>query len=134
MTSTKHIELRYSDTDQMGVIYHANYITFFEQGRTTFLNDLGIDYLDIEKQGVLFVVRNIEIKYKRPSTLDESLIVETTIDELTDYKMTFKHVIKNDKNQIKVIGKSSVASVKKDSFKLCKLKEELPKIYQIITS
>ena len=44
MSSKLDIQLRYADSDQMGVIYHANYFTFFEQGRTKYLKDLGFDY------------------------------------------------------------------------------------------
>ena len=67
------IQLRYSDTDQMGVIYHANYFSFFEQARTQFLRELGFEYSKVEEDGIIFPVRDVSCTYLKPIRFKEPL-------------------------------------------------------------
>lgn len=77
------IRIYYEDTDAGGIVYHANYLNFAERGRTEFLRHTGFDNSDIHNnQGVMFVVRHIEIDYLKPALLDDFLQLETTIIEL----------------------------------------------------
>ncbi|MEC9485655.1 MAG: thioesterase family protein [Candidatus Izemoplasma sp.] len=132
MEVTTQIQLRYSDTDQMGVIYHANYVTFFEQGRTDFFKQIGIDYNEIEASGIIFPVHDIDITYHNASRLDETLYVVTTIKKISPVKIVFTHIIKTD-NQIKAKGSSVIVCVDKATFKLRKLSKTLPKVYERMT-
>ena len=63
--SLTEIEPRYQETDKMGVIYHGNYATWFEVARTDYIRKLGFSYADIEKQGIISPVTNLNIKYKK---------------------------------------------------------------------
>ena len=60
------IEVRYAETDQMGVVYHANYLIWMELGRTKLINDLGFYYADMEADGILSPVMDIQASYKTP--------------------------------------------------------------------
>lgn len=60
------IQVRYQETDMMGVVYHANYLVWFEIGRTAFIEELGFKYSEIEKQGVVSPVIDANISFKHP--------------------------------------------------------------------
>ncbi|MCF7925924.1 MAG: acyl-CoA thioesterase [Candidatus Izimaplasma sp.] len=130
MEITKEIALRYSDTDQMGVIYHANYVTFFEQGRTAYFKAIGIDYNSIEKEGIIFPVHDIHITYHNATRLDERIYVSTKIKQTNPVKIIFEHTIKNHQNEIKAKGKSVIVCVDKNTFKIQKIPNVLPHLIE----
>ena len=102
MKSVREIEVRYSETDQMGVVYHSNYLVWMEIGRTNFLKDVGFNMMDFEKIGYLFPVYSMEIKFLNPARYGESIRVETEIYKSTQIKTIYKQTILNDKNEEKV--------------------------------
>ena len=96
------VRVRYSETDQMGVVYHANYFSFFEQGRTGMLREFGIDYYEIEKKGFIFPVRDVGCTYLKSIRLGETIYCETQIIKLSKVRMDFQHEIYNDEGELKV--------------------------------
>jgi len=70
----------YGDTDKMGVVYHANYLRWFEMGRTETFRHLGLAYSEIEKKGILLPVSEVWCKYLHPARYDDMLIIETGLD------------------------------------------------------
>ena len=131
MKSIKEIELRYSDSDQMGVVYHANYFSFFEQGRTHMLQELGIDYYQIEQKGFIFPVRDVNCTYLKSIRLGERIFVETTLQKITKVRFDFSHVIYNQNQEIKAKGNTSIISVSRETFDIVKMDQVLPEVYQI---
>lgn len=131
MKHKKFIELRYSDSDQMGVVYHGNYFSFFEQGRTGMLNEFGIDYYEIEKKGYMFPVRDVGCTYLKSIRLGESIYCETEVIKLTKVRMDFEHKIYNDEGELKAKGHSSIISVNKSDFSIVKMDKFLPEVYAI---
>ena len=125
------IQLRYSDSDQMGVVYHGNYFSFFEQGRTDMLKSYGINYYDIEQKGYVFPVRDVDCTYFQSIKLGETIYCETIIKNISKVRIDFEHTIVNDKNEIKAKGHSSIISVQKDTFGIVKLDQHLPEVYNI---
>ena len=88
----------YADTDKMGVVYHANYLKYFEMGRTELMRQIGFTYDEMEKQGFYFPVVNAQCNYHAPAHYDDFITVETTISELKHVTVTFSYKIKcNDK-------------------------------------
>ncbi len=83
------IRVRYSETDKMGVVYHGNYIQYFEVGRVEYMRDLGIVYAEMEKEGIGMPVVNIDINYRTPAVYDEELTIETWIEKLPTSKIVF---------------------------------------------
>jgi acyl-CoA thioester hydrolase len=69
----------YGDTDQMGVAYYANYLRWFEIGRTEFLRQQGMPYLSIEQMGLRFPVIEVSGRYHRPAHYDETIVIETRL-------------------------------------------------------
>jgi len=129
MISRKEIELRYSDTDQMGVIYNANYLTYFMQGREQFALDLGYDYLDMEKRGYIFPVREAQISYLKSIVLTDKIHVETSIRELNKIKVVYYHEIKTDKGELKSTGYTTVVCVSKEGI-VSRMDRVMPDIWE----
>lgn len=119
------LHLRYADTDQMGVIYHPNYLTFYELGRTGLLNDVGYDYLEFEKQGMIYPVRDVSSTYLRSIRLGETCYVYTKLLKVTRVKLTFYHEIRNEEGELKSTGQTSIVSVNAKTFLPMRVPEEM---------
>jgi len=74
------VRVRYAETDQMGVVYHANYLIWFEIGRVEFIRQLGLDYKSMEREeGCGIAVVDVSARYKAPARYDDELIVQTRL-------------------------------------------------------
>ena len=74
------VRVRYAETDQMGVVYHANYFVWFEVGRVEFIRTLGLDYKRMEaEEGALIAVVDARARYKAPARYDDDLVVRTAL-------------------------------------------------------
>ena len=74
------LRVRYAETDQMGVVYYANYMVWFEVGRSELMRQRGLDYKRMEiESGCLMAVVEATARYKAPARYDEEIIVETTV-------------------------------------------------------
>jgi acyl-CoA thioester hydrolase len=84
------VRVRYADTDQMHVVYHAKFIEYFESGRTEAIRSLGITYKEIEELGVYMPVVRIQCDFIRPGRYDDLLTIKTTLNELPhDHRIEF---------------------------------------------
>ncbi len=79
--STSTVTVRYAETDMMGVVYHANYMPWFEIGRTTLLKEIGVSYRDLEAAGYRLPVLELAAKYLRPARYDDFLEITTVLTE-----------------------------------------------------
>jgi acyl-CoA thioester hydrolase len=73
------IRVRYAETDRMGLLHHANYLVYFEQGRTELLRSCGLAYKDLEDQGYLLVLTRADVRYRSPARYDDLLTLRTTV-------------------------------------------------------
>jgi acyl-CoA thioester hydrolase len=89
------IELRvpYADTDQMGMVYYANYLTYFERGRTEWLREHGLAYRDLEARGLYFPVVDCSCSYHAPARYDDLLSIHTTVSAVGHASITFSYEI-----------------------------------------
>jgi len=88
--------VRYAETDRMGLLHHANYIVYFEMGRTELLRQRGISYRDIEDSGHLLVVIEVGCKFKRPAYYDDLLTLRTTVARVTHVKIVHRYEVFRD--------------------------------------
>jgi acyl-CoA thioester hydrolase len=88
-----NIPTRYSETDQMGIIHHANYLIYMEQGRLAWLNQLGFSYQVMETQGVLLPVYQIDVKYRKPLRFGDDVTVITTLRNIPTTRVVFDYKI-----------------------------------------
>ncbi len=83
----------YGDTDNMGFAYYANYLRWFEIGRTEMFRSLGLSYKEIESEGIFLPVSEAHCKYVSPAQYDDVLIIETTLDSSVRGGMKFDYCI-----------------------------------------
>lgn len=93
--SQSELRVRYSETDQMGVVYHTNYLVWCEIGRTDFIRRSGATYADLERRGVLLAVSEATIRYHAAARYDDLIRVETTLAAVRSRAVTFDYVITN---------------------------------------
>lgn len=88
------VRVRYAETDQMGVVYHANYLVWFEVGRVEFIRQLGMDYKSMEKEeDALIAVVEVTARYKAPARYDDELIVRTTLAGVRGSIVRFRYAV-----------------------------------------
>ena len=87
------VRVRYADTDQMGVTYHANYLVWFEVGRTDWLRDSGWTYRDMEEAGVSLPVIEVFCQYHQPARYDDEIEIRTRATLLTPVRIRFDYTL-----------------------------------------
>lgn len=83
----------YGDTDAAGVVYYANYLRYFEMGRTEFMRDLVLSYREIEERGLILPVIECHARYKASAAYDDLLLVESSLVELKNVSCRFNYRI-----------------------------------------
>lgn len=106
--STK-TRVRYSETDQMGVVYHGNYAQFFELGRTEWLRKLGVTYKDMENSGIMLPVISLSCKFIKSAIYDDVLTIETFLIKKPMVKIEFDYKITNQNDELICTGNSVLA-------------------------
>ena len=91
-------KVQYYETDQMGVVHHSNYIRWFEEARTDFMEQMGMGYDEMERRGIVSPVLSVEADYRRMVYFGESVTIETKIREYNGIKMTVEYEIVDDKD------------------------------------
>src|SRR5512139_975666 len=86
--------VRYCETDAMGVVHHAVYITWFEEGRSAFTRCIGYPYVRMEAEGISLAVAEVAARYHLPARYDEEVVVATCLDESRSRGMTFTYEIR----------------------------------------
>ena len=87
------IRVIYGDTDTMGVVYHANYLRWFEIGRTELFRHIGLPYREIEARGLMLPVSEVNCKYHTPAKYDDVLVIEATLNTAFRAGMQFDYAI-----------------------------------------
>ncbi|MFB5191355.1 acyl-CoA thioesterase [Alicyclobacillus fastidiosus] len=126
MVSETEIEVRYAETDQMGVVYHANYLIWFEIGRTKLVEDLGLRYVDMEDDGYFCPVLDVHAQYKRPLKYGENALVKTRVIEYNGVKVVYGYEIVDEHGALCVAGTSSHVVVSKETFQPVAMRKVLP--------
>jgi acyl-CoA thioester hydrolase len=85
--------VRYSETDQMGVVYHANYLVWCEIGRTEMIRTLGTSYAALERDGVLLAVSEATLRFHAPARYDDLIRVDTEMESVRSRAITFSYLI-----------------------------------------
>lgn len=128
------IKVRYQETDQMGVVYHANYLVWFEIGRTAFIENMGFKYHEMESQGAVSPVVDADLHFKQPIRYGEEAIVTTWIEEYDGLRVTYGYKIESEQNNIAVTGFTKHVVVKKDSFRPISIRRSFPDWHEAYTN
>lgn len=87
------VRVRYAETDQMGVVYHANYLVWFEIGRVEFIRQTGLDYAAMEREGAMIAVVEATARYKSPARYDDQLLVRTWLAGVRGSVVKFRYTV-----------------------------------------
>jgi acyl-CoA thioester hydrolase len=115
--SVINIRVRYSETDRMGYLHHANYLNYFEVGRTEILRDMGLTYREMEEDGILLPVLSVNINYKAPAYYDDILTVKTYLKKMPGVKVVFEYEVFNEKSDLICTGNSTLVCIDASSRK-----------------
>ncbi len=125
------IQILYEDTDMMGVIYHGSYIKWLELGRRKLIEDIGYDYLAMEREGYLAPVHNVNITYAKPLKYSDRAFVRTWVEENTGMRTIYGFEIVNGDGEVCTHGTTTLLVVKKvdGEFKPVVFKRVFPEWY-----
>lgn len=110
-THTHTLRVRYGETDQMGVVYHANYLLYFETGRTELMRAAGLAYRELEERGVFLVVTETACRHRAAARYDEELRVVTTVDRVGKATVRFRYEVFGPSGTLLADGHTELASV-----------------------
>lgn len=119
------IRVRYSETDQMGVVYYGNYATYLEVGRVEFMRSIGLVYKELEEEGVIMPVVHSGIDYKYPAKYDEELTVNTWVEREPTSKITFLYTIENPEGKLVVEAKVILVFLDPNTFRPMRAPQKL---------
>ncbi len=106
------IRIYYEDTDCGGVVYYANYLKYFERGRTQYLEDRGLLVAGLLKEGTQFLVVHAELDYRSPACYGETLTIATKLSAIGNASLTFSHVIRErTSHRVVVEGSAKLVTV-----------------------
>ncbi len=129
------ITVRYGETDMMGVVYHANYLLYFEDARINFLRVIGIPYEEIEEAGFMSPVVSLSINYVQPLRYGDVAIVRTYIISSRPTKTTYAYEVFKKGQDLEVdtpccTGQTMHCLVDKETFKPMSVKRDMPRLYE----
>ncbi|WP_115462039.1 acyl-CoA thioesterase [Winogradskyella aurantiaca] len=105
------IRVRYGETDQMGVVYHANYAQYFEVGRTEWLRQFGMTYRQMEETGIMLPVISLNINYKNSARYDDVLKVKTRLKAIPKASIEFEYELLNEDGNSLATGATVLAFI-----------------------
>lgn len=94
------IRVSYSDTDQMGIVHHSNYLKYYETARWDLFRQAGALYKSLEEEGFLLPVVNMQIQFLKPAFYDEELTIETLLVESKGARLMIDHKLYNEKHEL----------------------------------
>ncbi|MCR4315227.1 MAG: acyl-CoA thioesterase [Planctomycetes bacterium] len=109
------LRVRFSEVDIMGVVYHPNYLTYFEEARTAFVRDVGSSYKEFRDNGLDLAVVEATVKYKKPARYDQQIFVDVAIVRITGARMVFEYRVVNSDEQTLALGTTTLGCVDRES-------------------
>ena len=129
MKSELFLDVRYYETDQMGIVHHSNYIRYFECGRTAMQKELGLPLEKIEESGVMLPVVSVECRYKVPAKLGDTLRVVSIIDEMPRAKLVIRNEIYNPEGYLVCEGSVTLGFINSETRRPIRCPESLTAIF-----
>jgi acyl-CoA thioester hydrolase len=125
VASVSRVRVRYAETDQMGVVYYANYFVWFEVGRTDLLRSLGGTYKELEAEGIFLPVIEASCTYSQASRYDDELDIRTTGKLLSPVRMEFQYEVVRLADQVTTATGRTVHAALNGRGRPCRLPEKV---------
>lgn len=127
------IRVRYGETDKMGIVYYANYLNWFEIGRTEFFRSLGMTYRNLEDNNIMLPVIEVNCKYISSALYDDSIIIRTRLDFVKGSRIKFLYdIIRSDDNKLLAQGYTEHPFTTLEK-KPVNLKKVMPDVYEMLS-
>ena len=126
------IRVPYADTDGMGIVYHVNYIKYFEIGRTEYLREIGYLYTRLEAEGIWLPVASVRCDYKSPAKYDDLLTVNTWVGEFKGATIVMAYEIYRKGTDEIIVKGETKHPITDDKMKPIRLRNVNPGLYEII--
>ena len=123
--------VRYAETDQMGVVYHTNYLVWCEVGRTDFIRQRGMSYADIERTGIGLAVTELSARFHAAARYDDMVRVRTTLADVRSRGITFDYLITNAATGERLVtARTALVSIDR-SGRLVALPSEIRRLFDV---
>jgi acyl-CoA thioester hydrolase len=103
-TQDLELRVRYAETDQMGVVYHANYLVWCEMGRTDFIRRLGVSYAEMERGGISLAVSELSARFHAAARYDDLIRVRTSLADVRSRMISFDYLISNAATEQRLVS------------------------------
>ena len=131
MIKSEHfLDVRYYETDQMGIVHHSNYIRYFECGRNAMLKEMDMPMEKVEASGVMMAVVAVDAKYKVPAKLGDTLRIVSIIDAPPTAKVVVKTEIYNQNEQLVCTGSVTLGFIDAMTRRPVRCPEALAEIFR----
>lgn len=140
MRDVMPFSIRYAETDMMGVVHHANYLLYFEDARTHFLQQAGLPYDQIEARGLMSPVVSVDVKYGRSLRYGDEPVIETWVSRVSPFKVSYSYVVYASEQDRKenarpaCSGTSVHCLVDAETFKPVSMKAAASDLYELYRS
>lgn len=119
-THNTEIRVNYFDTDKMGVVWHGNYIKYFEIAREEMFRSAGLSYAALERAGIMMPVVEVGVTYLKPAEYDEILTVETLVKEAPRARITIDYTVRNQAGETNATGSTTLAFINAETRRPCR--------------
>lgn len=128
------IRVRYKETDQMGVVHHSNYYTWFEVARTEFMRSADMNYRQMEEKGIMLPLLETHCSYLRGAKYDDLVTIRTWISKFAGIRLTMEYEVIRDEDGVILAKGSTVHAFTDDELKPLNIKKKYPEIYKMFIS
>lgn len=126
------IRVRYAETDQMGVVYHANYFPWFEESRTQYFEDLGVSYIQLEREGLFFPLLECSCRFRSPARYPDRVRVSVRLQALKGIKIIVGYQVRRETDD-ELLAEGSTTHVFTDhSMRPVNLPRVRPELWQLL--
>lgn len=124
------LDVRYYETDQMGIVHHSNYIRFFECGRSDMMKKVGIPVEKMEEAGVLTAIVAVECRYKHPARMGDTLRIVTVMDKTPTAKIVINSEVYNQDGQLCASGGVTIGFLDKNTLRPMRCPEWMIEMFE----
>lgn len=136
MHSRTKFRVRYAETDRMGIVHHSNYPIWYEMGRGDYIKMFGYNYREMEEQGVMTPLLNLNSSFVKPALYDDEIILRTKVILISAARITFSYTVKRieaDGTETELgYGTTEHGFVDANTFRPISIKKRMPELYEKI--